>query len=89
MIDVVMEMKFSISKYSQVFYRLGSEYGGLTKYIILDQYVGFPGEEYNFSLLMLNFIQLAVHQHCIEFCIVLYLFSFVFCYIVTFGQVIQ
>jgi hypothetical protein len=43
MVDVVMEMKFRIKKYSQVFN------GGLTKFIIIDQYVGFPGEGYNFS----------------------------------------
>jgi hypothetical protein len=42
-------MKFSINKYSQAFYRVGPGYRGLAKFIILDQYVYFPGEVYNFS----------------------------------------
>jgi hypothetical protein len=46
---MVMEMKFSINKYSQVFCKAGLGYRGLAKFIIIDKYVGFPGEEYNFS----------------------------------------
>jgi hypothetical protein len=42
MVDVVMKMKFSINKYSQVFNRVGPGYRGLTKFIIVDQYVGSP-----------------------------------------------
>jgi hypothetical protein len=45
MVDMVMKMKFRIKKYSHVFNRIGPGYGGLTKFIIIDQYVGFPGEE--------------------------------------------
>jgi hypothetical protein len=52
-------MKFGINKYSQVFNRVGPGYGGLAKFIIIDQCVGFPG-----VLLMLIFIQLAAHQPC-------------------------
>jgi hypothetical protein len=48
-IDVVMEMEFNVNKYSQVFYSVGPGYRGLTKFIVVDQYVGFPGEGYNFS----------------------------------------
>jgi hypothetical protein len=44
-----MEMWLSLNKYSQVFYSVGPGYRGLTKFIIVDQYVGFPGEGYNFS----------------------------------------
>jgi hypothetical protein len=43
MVDVVMRMKFRIKKYSQVFN------GGLTKFIIIDHYVGFLEEGHNFS----------------------------------------
>jgi hypothetical protein len=49
MADVVVKMKFSINKHSQVFYRVGPCYGEWAKFIIIDQYAGFPGEEYNFS----------------------------------------
>jgi hypothetical protein len=44
MVDVVMKMKFSINKYSQIFNRVDPCYRRLTKCIILDQYFGFPGE---------------------------------------------
>jgi hypothetical protein len=46
---MVMEMKFSISKYSQVFYRVSPGYRELAKFIVVDEYVGFPGGGYNFS----------------------------------------
>jgi hypothetical protein len=49
MADVVMKIKFSINKYSQVFNRVGPGYGGLAKFIVIDQYVGFPEDGYNFS----------------------------------------
>jgi hypothetical protein len=49
MVNVDMKTKFSINKYSQVFNRVGPGYGGLEKLIIIVEYVGFPGEEYNFS----------------------------------------
>jgi hypothetical protein len=52
---MVMEMKFCIKKYSQVFYRVGPGYSVLTKFIIVDQYVGFPGEGYNFSFTAAEF----------------------------------
>jgi hypothetical protein len=48
-IDVVMEMEFNVNKYSQVFYRVGPGFRGLSKFRVVDQYVGFPGEGYNFS----------------------------------------
>jgi hypothetical protein len=44
-----MKMKFSINKYSRVFNRASPGYGGLEKFIILDQYVDLPGEGCNFS----------------------------------------
>jgi hypothetical protein len=44
MVDVIMKLKFRIKKYSQVFNRIGPGYGGLTKFVIIDQYVGVPGE---------------------------------------------
>jgi hypothetical protein len=55
MVDVVMEMKFSINKYSQIFYRVSPGYGGLAKFIITDQHVAFPGEGYNFSFIAVEF----------------------------------
>jgi hypothetical protein len=55
MIGVVMKMKFSVNKYSQVFYRVGPDYRGLAKFIVVDQYVGFPGEGYNFSFTDVEF----------------------------------
>jgi hypothetical protein len=54
MVDVVMKVKFSI-KYTQVFNRIGPDYGGLIKFIIIDQYFGFPGEGYNFSFTDVEF----------------------------------
>jgi hypothetical protein len=48
-VDVVMEMKYIINIYSKVLYRVGPNYKGLTKFIIVGQWVGFPGEEYNFN----------------------------------------
>jgi hypothetical protein len=49
MVDVVMEMKFSINKYSQVINRVGTGYAGLANFMIINQYAAFPGEGYNFS----------------------------------------
>jgi hypothetical protein len=46
---MVMEMKFIINKYSQVFYRVSPAYGRLANFIIVDWYVGFPEEGYNSS----------------------------------------
>jgi hypothetical protein len=65
-VDMVMEMKFSINKYSQVFYRVGPGYRGLAKLMIVDLNVGFPGKDITLVLLMLSFIQLTMHQPCIE-----------------------
>jgi hypothetical protein len=58
-VDMVMEMKFSINKYPQVFYR------GLATFIFINQYVDFPGEDVTLVSLRLSFIQLAMHQPCI------------------------
>jgi hypothetical protein len=55
MVDVVMKMKFSINKYSQVFNIVGPVYGVMTNFIIIEQYVGFPGEGYNFSFTDVDF----------------------------------
>jgi hypothetical protein len=49
MVGVVMELKFRIKEYSWVLNRVGTGKRGLTKFIIIDQYVGFPGKGYNFS----------------------------------------
>jgi hypothetical protein len=54
-IDVVMEIKFSVNKHSQAFYRIGPSYRGLAKFIIIDQHVGFPGEGYGFSFTDVEF----------------------------------
>jgi hypothetical protein len=48
-VDMVIEMKFSINKYSQVLYTVGLGYRELEKFIIINQYACFPGEGYNFS----------------------------------------
>jgi hypothetical protein len=50
-----MKMKFSINKYFHIFHRVGPGYRGLAKFIIVDQYVGFPGEGYNFSFTDVEF----------------------------------
>jgi hypothetical protein len=50
-VDIILEMKFSINKYSQDFYRVGPGYRGLAKFII----VGFPEEVYNFSFTNVKF----------------------------------
>jgi hypothetical protein len=55
MVDAVMKMNFSINKYFQVFNRVGPNYVGSAKFIITDQYVGFPGEGYNFSFTGVEF----------------------------------
>jgi hypothetical protein len=48
-LDIVMEMMFDINKYSEVYYKESPVYRGLAKSVIVDQYVGFPREGYNFS----------------------------------------
>jgi hypothetical protein len=55
MIVVIMKMKFRIKKCSHVFNGVGPGYSGLTKFIITDQYIGFPGEGYNFSFTGVEF----------------------------------
>jgi hypothetical protein len=54
-VGMVMEMKFSISKLSQVFYRVDPGYRGLAKFMIIDQDFGFPGEGYNCSFTDVEF----------------------------------
>jgi hypothetical protein len=54
-VDMVIEMKFSISKYCQVFYRVSPGCRGLVQFIIVDQYVGFPGEGCKFSFTDVEF----------------------------------
>jgi hypothetical protein len=54
-VNMIMEMKFSINKYSEVSYRVGPVYRGLSKFVIVDQYVGFPREGYNFSVADVEF----------------------------------
>jgi hypothetical protein len=51
---MVMEMKFIINKYSQVFYRVGPGYRELTKFLIV-KYFGFPREVYNFRFTDVEF----------------------------------
>jgi hypothetical protein len=60
MLQVVLKMRSPISKYSPVFNRVGPGYGGFEKFVIVDQYVGFPGERYNFSFTDVEFCILAV-----------------------------
>jgi hypothetical protein len=66
MVHMVMKIKFGINKYSQVFNRVGPSYGGLSEFIIIDQYFGLPGEIITSVSLLMSFIQLAVHQPCTE-----------------------
>jgi hypothetical protein len=47
-IYVVMEMKFRINKYFEVFYRVSPVYRGLAKIVIVNEHVGFPREGYYF-----------------------------------------
>jgi hypothetical protein len=54
-VDVVMKKKFNTNKHSKVFYRVGLGYSGLAEFIIVDQYVGFPGEGYGFSFTDVEF----------------------------------
>jgi hypothetical protein len=49
LVDVVVKMKFSINKYSHVFNRAGPGYGGMSKFINIDQYIAFPRQGYNFN----------------------------------------
>jgi hypothetical protein len=44
--NMIMEVKFRISKYSKVFNRVGTGKRGLTKFIIVDQYVSFSWERF-------------------------------------------
>jgi hypothetical protein len=55
MVDMGMEMKFSFNKYSQALYTVGPGYGGMANFIIIHQYVGFPGEGYNFGFTDVEF----------------------------------
>jgi hypothetical protein len=41
-----MKIKFSINKYSPVLNTVGPSYAALAKFIIIHQYVCFPGEGY-------------------------------------------
>jgi hypothetical protein len=52
---MVIKMKFSINKYSQIFNTVGPGYEGLAKSMNVDQYVSFPGEGYNFSFTDVEF----------------------------------
>jgi hypothetical protein len=63
---MVTEMKFGINKYSEVFYRVGPVYRRLTKTVIVNQYAVFLQKDVTLVLLTLSFIQLAMHQPCIE-----------------------
>jgi hypothetical protein len=48
-VDMVMDMKFGINKYSEIFYRVGPVYKRLAKTVVVDQFVGFLRYGYNFS----------------------------------------
>jgi hypothetical protein len=39
LVNVIIEMKFRIQKYFQVFSRFGTDYKVLTRFILVDQYV--------------------------------------------------
>jgi hypothetical protein len=54
-VDMVMEIMFGISKYSEALYRVRPVYRGLVEFIIVDQYVGFPRKGYNFSFTDVEF----------------------------------
>jgi hypothetical protein len=41
---MVMDMKFGINKYSEVFCRVSLFHRGLAKVIVIDKYVDFPRE---------------------------------------------
>jgi hypothetical protein len=53
--EKIVDMVMEINKYSEVSYRVSLVYRGLAKFIIVDQYVGFPREGYNFSFTVLEF----------------------------------
>jgi hypothetical protein len=44
---MIMELKFRINKYSQVFNRVGTSYTGLKKFIIVNQCISFSSERNN------------------------------------------
>jgi hypothetical protein len=46
MINVIVEVMFSINNYSQIFYRIGTEYRGLSEFVIKEHYINFPGQGY-------------------------------------------
>jgi hypothetical protein len=50
-----MKIKFRIHKYSHVFNRVTTVYGGLKKFILVDQDVCFPRDIYNFSFVNTEF----------------------------------
>jgi hypothetical protein len=60
-----MEMNFTIQKCSQVFNRVGTGYRGLTKFVLVDQYV-LLAKGITLVLAKLSFIKLGVHQPRIE-----------------------
>jgi hypothetical protein len=47
--NMVMEVEFGVNIYSEVFHRVGPVYRRLADFIVVDKYIGFPGEGYNFS----------------------------------------
>jgi hypothetical protein len=61
MINMIVELKYSINNYSQIFYRTGLEYKGLSAFVIKNTTSVFLEKDRTLVLLM-SFIQLAVHQ---------------------------
>jgi hypothetical protein len=54
-VNMVMKMEFGINKYSEVFYRVRPVYRRLAKFIVVDKYICFPTEGYNFSFTDVEF----------------------------------
>jgi hypothetical protein len=54
-VNMVMEMEFGINKYSEAFHRVGLVYRRLAKFIVVDKYICFPREGYNFSFTDVEF----------------------------------
>jgi hypothetical protein len=54
MIEVI-KIKFNINKYSYIFNSVLPGYRVLTYFIIMNQYLNFPGERYNYSFTDIEF----------------------------------
>jgi hypothetical protein len=54
---MIMELKFRINKYSQVFNRVGTSFWGLTKFTIVNQFISFSWEGNNSGFANIEFYE--------------------------------